>query len=169
MTRMKERSRFWVPTGALVLALVTALSTPYLARAATRSGDRVPRALWKTYPLDPSGGHARIEKQPAGSDESRPPRKEQVAPTTSVAGKGAAHLSQQQSSGHDPLRVIAIGLVAALVLLAVTLATRSASRGLRDIAGALPTNTIMLYASVIFVSVMVGIGVTLILSPALGL
>ena len=48
------------------------------------------------------------------------------------------------------------------------LVTRSASRALRDIAGALPMDTIVLNASIILVSVLVGIGVVLLISPALG-
>lgn len=167
MKRMWERSRFWVPTAILFVALLTALSTPYLAGAAS-SSNRVPKTLWKTYPLDPSGGIARIEKRSSGAKESASPRKEKVAPTTSVAGDGTAHFAPPQSAGDDRLRLIAIALVAALALLVMILVTRSASRALRDIAGALPMDTIVLNASIILVSVLVGIGVVLLISPALG-
>jgi hypothetical protein len=144
---MWERSRFWVPTGVLFVALLTALSTPYLAEAAASNSNRVPKTLWKTYPLDPSGG---------------------IAPTTSVGGDDTAHFAPQQSAGDDRLRLIGIALIAALALLAMILVIRSASRALRDIAGALPLDTIVLNASIIFVSVLVGIGVVLLVSPALG-
>ena len=96
MKRMWERSRFWVPTAILFVALLTALSTPYLAGAAASSSNRVPKTLWKTYPLDPSGGIARIEKRSSGAKESASPRKEKVAPTTSVAGDGTAHFAPPQ-------------------------------------------------------------------------
>ena len=129
------------------MAVLTALSTPYLAGAAARSPNRVPKTLWKTYPLDPGGG---------------------IAPTTSVAGDGTAHFAPQQSAGDDRLRLIAIALVAALALLAMILVIRSASRALRDIAGALPMDTIVLNVSIIFVSVLVGIAVVLVISPGLG-
>jgi len=147
MKRVQERSRFWVPTVVLILALLTALSTPYLAEAPASNSNRVPKTLWKTYPLDPSGA---------------------IAPTTSVAGDGTAHFAPQQSAGDDRVRLIAIALVAALALLVMILVTRSASRALRDIAGALPMDTIVLNASIILVSVLVGIGVVLLISPALG-
>lgn len=129
------------------MALLTALSTPYLAGAAAGSSNRVPKTLWKTYPLDPSGG---------------------IAPTTSVAGDGTAHFAPEQSAGDDRLRLIALALVAALALLAMILVTRTASRALRDIAGALPIGTIVYTASVIFVSVLLGIAVVLVIGPALG-
>jgi hypothetical protein len=147
MKRMWVRSRFWVPTGVLCVALLTALSTPSLAGAAASNGNRVPKTLWKTYPLDPSGG---------------------TAPTTSVAGDGTAHFAPQQSAGDDRLRLIGIALVGALALLAMILVIRSASRALRDIAGALPLDTIVLNASIIFLSVLLGIGVVLLISPVLG-
>jgi hypothetical protein len=147
MKRLWERSRFWVPTGILFLALLTALSTPSLAGAAASNSNRAPKTLWKTYPLDPSSG---------------------IAPTTSVAGDGTAHFAPQQSAGNDRLRLIGIALVAALALLAMILVIRSASRALRDIAGALPLDTIVLNASIIFLSVLLGIGVVLLISPALG-
>jgi hypothetical protein len=168
MKRMWERSRFWVPTAILFVALLTALSTPYLAGATASSSNRVPKTLWKTFPLDPNGGIARIEKRSSGAKESASPRKEKVAPTTSVAGDGTAHFAPPQSAGDDRLRLIAIALVAALALLVMILVTRSASRALRDIAGALPMDTIVLNASIILVSVLVGIGVVLLISPALG-
>jgi hypothetical protein len=147
MKRMWERGRFWVPTGVLFVALLTALSTPYLAGAAASNSNRVPKTLWKTYPLDPSRG---------------------IVPTTSVARDGTAHFAPQQSTGDDRLRLIGIAVVAALALLAMILVIRSASRALRDIAGALPLDTIVLNASIIFVSVLIGIGVVLLISPALG-
>ena len=167
MKRVWERSRFWVPPGVVFVALLTALSTPYLAGAAASSSNRVPKTLWKTYPLDPSGGIARIEKR-SGAEENASPRKEKVAPTTSVAGDGTAHFAPPQSAGDDRLRLIAIALVSALALLVMILVTRSASRALRDIADALPMDTIVLNASIILVSVLVGIGVVLVISPALG-
>ena len=147
MKRVQERSRFWVPTVVLIVALLTALSTPYLAEAPASNSNRVPKTLWKTYPLDPSGA---------------------IAPTTSVAGDGTAHFAPQQSAGDDRVRLIAIALVAALALLAMILVRRSASRAFRDMAGALPMETIVLTASLIFVSVLVGLSVVLIIGPALG-
>ena len=147
MKRMWERSRFWVPTVVLILALLTALSTPYLAEAPASNSNRVPKTLWKTYPLDPSGA---------------------IAPTTSVAGDGTAHFAPQQSAGDDRVRLIAIALVAALALLAMIVVRRPASRALQDMAGALPMETIVLTASLIFVSVLVGLSVVLIIGPALG-
>jgi len=147
MKRMWERSRFWVPTAILFVALLTALSTPYLAGATASSSNRVPKTLWKTYPLDPSGA---------------------IAPTTSVAGDGTAHFAPQPSAGDDHVRLIAIALVAALALLAMILVRRSASRAFRDMTGALPMETIVLTASLIFVSVLVGLSVVLIIGPALG-
>ena len=171
MTRMWKKSRFWVPTGALFLALLTALSSPYLDGAGANGSNRVPRTLWKTYPLDPSGGNARIEQRPAGPGEISSPSKDEVAPTTTAGQDDAAHFAQQQpqqSSGRDRLPLIALALIAAGVLLAMILVTRSASRVLRDIAGALPMDTIVLTASVIFVSVLVGISVVLVIGPALG-
>jgi hypothetical protein len=167
MKRMWERSRFWIPTAILLVALLTALSAPYLAGAAASSSNRAPKTLWKTYPLDPSGGIARIEKRSSGGKESASPRKKKVAPTTSVAGDGTAHFAPPQSAGDDRLRLTPIALVAALALLVMILVARSAS-ALRDIAGALPMDTIVLNASIILVSVLVGVGVVLLISPALG-
>ena len=147
MKRVQERSRFWVPTVVLIVALLTALSTAYLAEAPASNSNRVPKTLWKTYPLDPSGA---------------------IAPTTPVAGDGTAHFAPQQSAGDDHVRLIAIALVAALALLAMILVRRPASRALQDMAGALPMETIVLTASLIFVSVLVGLSVVLIIGPALG-
>jgi len=147
MKRVQERSRFWVPTVVLIVALLTALSTPYLAEAPASNSNRVPKTLWKTYPLDPSGA---------------------IAPTTSVAGDGTAHFAPQQSAGDDRVRLVAIALVAALALLAMIVVRRPASRALQDMAGALPMETIVLTASLIFVSVLVGLSVVLIIGPALG-
>jgi hypothetical protein len=134
------------------VALLTALSTPYLAGAAASSSNHVPKTLWKTYPLDPSASF----------------KKEKVAPTTSVAGAGTAHFARQQSAGDDRLRLIGLATGSALALLAMILVTRFASRALRDIAGALPMQTIVCTVSVLFVSVLVGIAVVLVISPALG-
>jgi hypothetical protein len=166
MTRMGKRSRLWLPAGALFLTFLTALSTPYLAGAATGNSNRAPKTLWKTYPLDPSGGNARTER-PAGAGDSSP-SKDEVAPATTTARDDTAHFAPQQSAGDDRLRLIAITLGAAVALLAMILVTRSASRALRDIARALPMDTIVLAASVIFVSVLAGIGVVLLISPMLG-
>jgi hypothetical protein len=168
MTRMWQRSRFWVPTGALFLAILTAMLTPYPAGAAARSSNHVPKTFWKAYPLDPSPGNARTEQRPAGAGDTSSPSKDEVAPATTAARDDAAHFAPQQSAGDDRLRLIAITLGAAFALLAMILVTRSASEALRDIARALPLDTIVLAASVIFVSVLAGIGVVLLISPMLG-
>lgn len=165
--RVSQRSGFWVPTGALCLAFLTMLSTPYVAGAAASSPDRVPRTLWKAYPLDPSVGNTRSEQRPAGAGDISPPSKDEIAPATTSARDGAAHFAPQQSAGDDRLRLIAITLGAALSLLAMILVTRPASRALRDLAGALPMGTIVFTASAIVVSVLTGIAVVLVIGPML--
>jgi hypothetical protein len=183
MKRMRKRCRFWIPTGVLLLSLLATLLTSNVAAGTATRPDHIPRKLWSTYPLDPSRGQARIDRRPAASDASESARKEHVAPTTSAdesatqervvpttsaGGKSVAHYAPWESSTNRRVYVIAIALVATLAVLGVILARRSASRPVRNFAGALPLSTIMAYASVIILSVAVGIGVVLILSPALG-
>ena len=183
MKRMRKGCRVWTPTGVLLLSLLATLFTPNVAGGTATSSNHIPRKLWSTYPLDPSRGQARIERRPTASDASESPGKEHVAPTTSAdesatqervvpttsaGGESVAHYAPWESSANRRVYVIGIALVATLAVLGVILAMRSTSRPVRDFAGALPLSTIMAYASVIILSVAVGIGVVLILSPALG-
>jgi len=171
MTRIWGKSRFWVPTGALFLTLLTSLSMPCLAGAAASSSNHTPRTLWKAYPLDPSGSNAQNDQRPAGAGEISSPRKDELAPTTTAARGDAAHfaeLQSQQSSGGDRLPLIALALVAGSMLFALIVVRKPASRVLRDFAAGLPMDTIVLTASVIFVSVLLGIAVVLVIGPMLG-
>ena len=183
MKRMRKGCRCSILTGVLLLSLLTTLSTPNVAAGTATGSKHIPRKLWSTYPLDPSRGQARIDRRPAASDPSESSRKEhgastasadegatqeRVVPTTSAGGESVAHYAPWESSANRRVYAIAIALVATLAVLGVIIARRSASRPVRDFAGALPLSTIMAYASVIILSVAVGIGVVLILSPALG-
>jgi len=65
-------------------------------------------------------------------------------------------------------RVPGIRALGQQVVVGVLIATDDHLSDARDIAGALPMDTIVLNASIILVSVLVGIGVVLVISPALG-
>jgi hypothetical protein len=151
--------RVQVPIAILALVLLPILSGPKLADAA-RNGHPVPKTLWKTYPLDPSSGKAEIRKPAPLDDNASPPRTDDTAPPAPIGQGGTAHFEPEQSSGGDRLRLI----TAALVILM----RRPAIRVVRGVRGDLPMSTIVLSASVIFVSVLVGIGVVLLISPMLG-
>jgi hypothetical protein len=156
--------RIWF--GVLALVILTALSAPSLAAAVTQHRDRAPRTLWKTYPLNP-GGDSRITKQQPAlhGDRAIAPKTEQN-PTTSLARGGAANFAPpRDSSGSDHLLLIAGISVAALALI---LLTRPALRAGRGTAGALEAGAILLYASVIFVSVLVGMFVVLLVRTMVG-
>lgn len=64
--------------------------------------------------------------------------------------------------------MIAAALVAGGLLFGVILLSRPALRIVRNVGDDLPMATIVLSASVILVSVIVGIGVVLLISPMLG-
>jgi hypothetical protein len=156
-----------IPFAILLIFLVATLSAPTFADAA-RTRDHVRKNLWQTYPLDPSGGAARIRPSSRANDSS-PPRTEKAAPSTTSTGRsGTAHFAQEDSPGGDRLPMIAAALVAGGLLFGVILLSRPALRIVRNVGDDLPMATIVLSASVILVSVIVGIGVVLLISPMLG-
>jgi hypothetical protein len=159
--------RVQVPIAILALVLLPILSGPKLADAA-RNGHPVPKTLWKTYPLDPSSGKAEIRKPAPLDDNASPPRTDDTAPPAPIGQGGTAHFEPEQSSGGDRLRLITAALVAGGLLCGLILMRRPAIRVVRGVRGDLPMSTIVLSASVIFVSVIVGIGVVLLISPMLG-
>jgi hypothetical protein len=158
--------RVQVPIAILALVLLPILSGPKLADAA-RNGHRVPKTLLKTYPLDPSGGEARIRKPAPADDNASRPRTDDTAPPAPIGQGGTAHFEPEQSPGGDRLRLIAAALVAGGLLCGLILMRRPAIRVVRSVGGALPMSTIALSASVIFFSVIVGIAVVLLISPML--
>jgi hypothetical protein len=161
-----------VPVAIAILALVLLpiLSGPKLADAAGK-GHPVSKTLWKTYPLDPSGGKAEIRKPapPAPLDDNASlSRTDDTAPPDPIGQGSTAHFEPKQSSGGDRLRLIAAALVAGGLLCGLILMRRPAIRAVRSVGGTLPMNTIVLSASLIFVSVIVGIAVVLLIGPMLG-
>jgi hypothetical protein len=90
---------------AALLALV--LAQAGLARAQER-GDRKPAELWKTYPLDPGGGQARIrgETRGAARDDSRPR-------STSAGGSRASIESSESSTTSDSNTILFVVIGAA--------------------------------------------------------
>jgi len=157
-----------IPLAILVIFLVATLSAPTFAGAA-RTRDHVPKNLWQTYPLDPSGGAARIRHSSHDANDSSPPRTEKAEPSTTSTGRsGTAHFAQEHSPGEDRLPMIAAALVAGGLLFGVILLSRPALRIVRNVGDDLPMATIVLSASVILVSVIVGVGVVLLISPMLG-
>jgi hypothetical protein len=166
MTRCTARG-IHVPFAILALLLVAMLFAPAFADAGRR--DHVPKNLWQTYPLDPSGGAARIQHSARDANDSARPRTEKATPSTTSTGRsGTAHLAQERSPGGYRLPMIAAALVAGGLLCGLILIGRPALRIVRNVGDDLPMATIVLSASVIFVSVMIGIGVVLFISPMLG-
>lgn len=168
MMRSWARRQFLGSVGVLVV-LVTALSTPSMAGGVGRSEDRVPRTLWKTYPLDPSGGTLRIDHGSGKDPRSGSQPKEEPGTTTPVAKSDTAHFSQQQGpTGGDRSRTYAYALGAGLLLLIMLMLVMTpAVRAARGFAGALETDTVVLFVSVVLVSVVVGVGVVLVVGPLL--
>jgi hypothetical protein len=150
----------------LALLLIAMLSAPTFANAGR--GDHVPKNLWQTYPLDPSGGAARIRHSARHKNDSSPRRTERTAPLTTSTGRGTAHFAQRQSPGGDRLSMITAALVAGGLLCGLILIGRPALRIVRNVGNDLPMATIVLSASVVFVSVIIGIGVVLLIGPMLG-
>jgi hypothetical protein len=166
MTRCTARG-IQVPFAILALLLVAMLLAPAFADAGRR--DHVRKNLWQTYPLDPSGGAARIRHSARDANDSARPRTEKATPSTTSTGRsGTAHLAQERSPGGYRLPMIAAALVAGGLLCGLILIGRPALRIVRNVGDDLPMATIVLSASVIFVSVMIGIGVVLFISPMLG-
>lgn len=159
--------RVRVPIAILALVLLPILSGPKLADAAG-NGHPVSKTLWKTYPLDPSGGKAKIRRPAPLDDNASPPRTDDTAPPAPIGQGSTAHFEPEQSPGGDRLRLIAIALVAGGLLCGLILMRRPAIRVVRSVGGALPMNTIVLSASLIFVSVIIGIAVVLLIGPMLG-
>jgi hypothetical protein len=156
-----------VPFAILALFLAAMLSAPTFADA--RNRDHAPKNLWQTYPLDPSGGAARIRPSARDANDSSPPRTEKAAPPTTSTGRGGtAHFAQEHSPGGERLSMIAAALVAGGLLCGLILIRRPALRIVRNVGDDLPMATIVLSASVVFVSVIIGIGVVLLISPMLG-
>jgi hypothetical protein len=158
--------RVQVPIAILALVLLPILSGPKLADAA-RNGHGVTKTLLKTYPLDPSGGEARIRKPAPADDNASPPRTDETAPPTPIGKGGTAHFEPEQSPGGDRLRLIAAALVAGGLLCGLILMRRPAIRVVRSVGGALPMSKVAFGASVIFLSVIIGIAVVLLISPML--
>ena len=156
--------RVQVPIAILALVLLPILSRPKLADAA-RNGHGIPKTLWKTYPLDPSGGEARIRKPAPADDNASPPRTDDTAPPAPIGQGGTAHFEPEQSPGGDRLLIAA--LVAGGLLCGLILMRRPAIRVVRSVGGALPMSTVAFGASVIFLSVIIGIAVVLLISPML--
>jgi hypothetical protein len=168
--------RVRAPITILALVLVSILSGSKLADAAG-NGHPVPKTLWKTYPLDPSGGKAEIRKSaplddnaspPRTDDNASPPRTDDTAPPAPIGQGSTAHFEPEQSPRGDRLRLIAAALVAGGLLCGLILMRRPAIRVVRNVGGALPINTIVFSATLIFVSVIVGTAVVLLIGPVLG-
>lgn len=159
--------RVQVPITILALILVSILSGSKLADAAG-NGHPVPKTLWKTYPLDPSGGKAEIRKSAPLDDNASPPKTDDTAPPAPIGQGSTAHFEPEQSPRGEGLRLIVAALVAGGLLCGLILIRRPAIRVVRSVGGALPINTIVLSASLVFVSVIVGIAVVLLIGPMLG-
>jgi hypothetical protein len=168
MKLVRTTGPFLAPIGVL-LVLMTTLSAPSLAGGATHSEARVPKRLWKTYPFDPSGGTARIERGSTGHEKSGALDQQRRPATTSVVQDNTARFGQQHdSSGDARFRTLAYLAGAAVLLLMIILLMRPAVRAVRALEGAFSEGTVILFVSVVFVSVAVGIGVVLLISPLLG-
>jgi hypothetical protein len=168
MKHFRARRPLLAPIGVL-LVLMTTLSTPSLAGGVTQTENRVPKKLWKTYPFDPSGGTARIERGSASHEKNGALDQPRRATTTSVAEDNSAHFGQQHgSSGGARFQTVAYLAGAVVLLLMLILLMRPAVRAVRGLEGAFPAGTVILFVSVVFVSVVVGIGVVLFISPLLG-
>lgn len=116
-----QRKWFGIPLGC-ALFLVLALASPVVAQSDASSRDRVPSELWKTYPLDPSKGKARIR---IGTEADRQEVSPPSSGDTSSARPEAGHFKEQPAAVGDArsrtntLSVIILALVA--LLLAVLL------------------------------------------------
>jgi hypothetical protein len=124
---MLQRSHIAIALGCFI-ALVIALTRPDVARAQARGEDRVPSQLWKTYPLDPSEGKARLR---TGTQ----PERQGVSPPDSVGGsvRGAeqGQPARVGNANSDPLKLALLALLflglLLLVLVARPMATMAAS------------------------------------------
>jgi hypothetical protein len=167
MHRRSPNSRV-LPIVILALSVMTILSAPVSAGAAARTGDSAPKTLWETYPLDPSGGKAKIEKPTFKNDNTSLPNRQDVRASTAVDRSGSAHFEQQPSSSTSRFQMIAAAIIVGTSIGTLILMRRPAVRIVRTVGGAVPMSTIVLSASMIFVSVIIGIGVVLFISPMLG-
>lgn len=112
--RMPQRSRVVFALLGVALILVLALAAPPPAQAQERGNRDAPSELWKTYPLDPSNGNARIRKE------------KEVEQETGISGGDARDIAKQPApvAGRDsdmlrPLALLGLSLVGLLLLLLV--------------------------------------------------
>ncbi len=108
----------------VALIVVLALAAPPLAHAQTRSDPDTPSELWKTYPLDPSNGKARIQREEDAEQETGPPPP--TAETGVSNGSNARNVEKEPSpvGGGDsdmvqPLALLGLSLLGLLLLLLV--------------------------------------------------
>lgn len=142
---------------ALVLVLVLVLAEPPAAQGQNRGGSRVPSQLWKTYPLDPSHGKARIRtdeqngtgeetapeqgsEQPAGTTEQPAGTTQQPAGTSPAPGRDVRG-EDEPSSGlgleSRTLQMVAVLVVSLLALLVVLFVARPVARRVATVPSAL--------------------------------
>ena len=143
---------------ALVLVLVLVLAEPPAAQGQNRGGSRVPSQLWKTYPLDPSHGKARIRtdeqngtgeetapeqgsgQPPAGTTEQPAGTTQQPAGTSPAPGRDVRGEDEPSSGlGLDSrtLQMVAVLVVSLLALLVVLLVARPVARRVATVPSAL--------------------------------
>jgi hypothetical protein len=134
-----QRKWFGIALGCAALLLVLALASPLLAQSDARSRDRVPSQLWKTYPLDPSKGKARIHAgNEAEGQEVSPPS---AGETSSAPPEAAGHFKEQPAAVGDarsrtmmvPLIILGLSalVLAALLLSRAVSVARNATTGRR--------------------------------------
>jgi hypothetical protein len=113
--------------GCAALVFMLELAEPVAGHAQTRSRDRVPSQLWKTYPLEPRTGEARLRSGNQSDQLQLPLPSLGEAPagrTTPVGGRPSA--IGDGSSAPPALLVLVLSLVGLIVI--VLVARRAVSR-----------------------------------------
>lgn len=138
--------RIAIALGCMGLVLLFAVRTPAIADAQTRGRDRVPSQLWRTYPLDPSRGQARIRGwTEADRQQAAEPNSVQTTPIGAKARDAEAQPSHADDDSPS-MRTLAmigfsllalLGLVTLLVARYSTIPARNSSGGLIGVRGAI--------------------------------
>ncbi len=144
---------------ALVLVLVLVLAQPPAAQGQNGGGSRVPSQLWKTYPLDPSHGKARLRtdeqngtgeetapeqgsgQPPVGTTQQPAGTTEQPASGTSTSPGREVIDENEPSSGvggdSRTLQTLAVLVASLVALLVVLFVARPAAKRVAAIPSAL--------------------------------
>jgi len=123
-----------IAAGSAALVFVLALTEPVAAQPETGSGDRVPSELWRTYPLEPRRGEARIRsaKELEQPQASRPGSDDAPAVRDPEPAEGQRSVNEDGSSAAPAFALFLISLLGLMVVVLVARAGVAVGRHVPD-------------------------------------